>query len=139
MVRVFKRLRKEASIGARFALVGIAATLVHIAVVFGILTFIQISPIVANFCAFIVAFIVSFSGNYIWTFKAPGQAQRAMQRYFVVSGCACLANSGLLLCILQVTSLEPQLAALIAACIIPALTFLGSRFWSFKATITDHE
>ncbi len=69
---VGKKLWREAIIAARFGLVGITATAVHILAVSVLLSETQLPTLLANACSFLVAFCVSFAGNYVWTFQLPG-------------------------------------------------------------------
>jgi putative flippase GtrA len=71
---VGKKLWREAIIASRFGLVGITATAVHMLAVSVLLSETQLPTLLANACAFLVAFCVSFAGNYVWTFQLPGEA-----------------------------------------------------------------
>lgn len=53
----------------RFGLVGLGATLTHIGVYSGLTLFAGVSAFSANFIAFAVAIVVSFTGNFFWTFE----------------------------------------------------------------------
>jgi putative flippase GtrA len=72
---------RELVIAARFSLVGIAATSIHIVVVLLVLNQAGSNPFSANAVAFVIAFGISFLGKYIWTFRSPGSPRRAMFRF----------------------------------------------------------
>jgi putative flippase GtrA len=118
---------------ARFAVVGAAATMLHLAVVWLLIKHTVLPPLSANFLAFISAFGVSFTGNYYWTFRRPGSPTVAIQRFFLVSISAFALNTLALVELIATNLLTPSTAAVLAAFVIPAVTFLSSRLWAFKA------
>lgn len=129
-----KRLWAETLIAARFSLVGSVATLVHLSVVFALLSTTELPPLVANAMAFLVAFCTSFAGNYLWTFRAPGNPHQAILRFLVISVSAFLVNSLVLHCILQRHWVPPQFAAICSAAVVPVISYAASRFWGFQAS-----
>jgi putative flippase GtrA len=89
-------------------------------------------PLSANALAFLSAFGLSFAGNYYWTFGRPGSASAAIKRFFLVSSCAFALNTLVLAALIAIDLLPQSIAAILAALVIPALTFLASRFWVFR-------
>lgn len=129
---VRKRLWRETLIAARFGLVGMAATVVHILVVSLLLAETVTPPLVANTLAFLTAFSISFTGNYLWTFRSPGAPSRAMRRFLVISVSAFAVNTFILAAILRTGWLPPFYAAIVSAAVVPLITFLASRLWGFQ-------
>lgn len=126
------RTLTELLLAARFGVVGVAATALHVGVVWTLVTYSTLPALVANLIAFICAFGLSFSGNYIWTFSAPGSPGRAMRRFFLISIAAFTANSTLLITLLSSGWLSPPRAAVASAAIVPCISFIASRLWGFK-------
>ncbi|WP_285274606.1 GtrA family protein [Halopseudomonas bauzanensis] len=126
------RTLKELLIAARFGVVGAAATTLHIGVVWALLTYSELPALLANLAAFLCAFTLSFAGNYIWTFSAPGSPGRAMRRFFLISMIAFIANSTVLITLLASGRLSPPLAAVASAAIVPGISFIASRLWGFR-------
>lgn len=131
------RALKELLIALRFGVIGIAATTLHIGVVWALVGSTQLPALLANLIAFLCAFVLSFTGNYIWTFSAPGSPGKAMRRFFLISLSAFLANSTLLAAILASGWLSPRLAAVASASVVPGITFLASRLWGFRQQSND--
>jgi putative flippase GtrA len=129
---VRRKLWRETIIAARFGLVGVMATVVHIVVVSFVLSETLLPTLLANTLAFLAATCISFTGNYIWTFQSPGDPRRAMRRFLLISVSAFVANTLLLVTIIQAGWLSPLFATISSAAIIPLITFLASRLWGFQ-------
>lgn len=129
------KLLRELFIAVRFGLVGVLATIIHIVIVWLLLRNALLPTLAANTLAFLVAFCVSFSGNYVWTFRSPGYPVSAMWRFFIVSGSAFVVNTLLLKGMLAMEWLMPMQAAMVSAAVIPLITFLASRLWTFRSRI----
>jgi putative flippase GtrA len=125
------RIVREAIIASRFILVGIAATGMHLFVLWLLIFTTTFPTLLANLFAFLAAFGVSFAGHYIWTFSSPGEPYQAVRRFLLISISAFLFNSVLLAGLLSTEWLKPMHAAMLSVAAIPALTFLGSRLWAF--------
>jgi putative flippase GtrA len=123
---------RELAVATRFGLVGITATCVHILIVWLLLSKTLLPTLVANMLAFLTAFGISFTGNYLWTFGSPGHPGKAMRRFLMISVSAFAVNSLLLAWLLTTGWLAPTASAIVSATAIPAITFWASRLWGFK-------
>jgi putative flippase GtrA len=126
------RLWHELVVVARFGMVGITATAVHILMVWLLLSKTALPPLIANMFAFLTAFGISFAGNYLWTFGSPGNPGKAMRRFVLISASAFAVNTLLLASLLRGGWLSPTVAAIVSAAVVPTITFLASRLWGFK-------
>lgn len=127
-----KFFRKELILAGRFGLIGITATLTHMTTVWLLVSSYPIPVLIANIISFFIAFGISFTGNYYWTFRSPGSPRKALLRFFVISGSAFVTNMFLLSWLLYREYFSPATAAITAAGIIPVFTFFLSRFWGFR-------
>lgn len=125
---------REVIYAARFAIVGAAATLLHLTVVWLLIERAALPALSANVVAFVSAFGLSFAGNYYWTFGQPCSPQAAIKRFFVVSSSALAVNTLALAALISTNWLPASTAAVLAAFIIPVGTFLASRLWAFRRT-----
>lgn len=130
--RKVHKVLAEIVFAVRFGLVGSLATVIHVAILWMLLSETLLPVLMANTIAFLCAFGFSFAGNYLWTFGAPGSPKRAVLRFLTISASAFLLNSVLLATILELDWFDPTSAAIGTAAIIPVITFLASRFWGFK-------
>lgn len=127
-----KNIWREAITVGRFGVVGIIATAIHVLVVLILLSKTSFPTLAANAIAYMMAFSISFAGNYIWTFQSPGDPGRAIRRFLVISLGAFATNSLTLMALLRVNLASPSVSALFSAAVVPAITFIASRFWGFK-------
>ena len=125
--------RTELLFVSRFGLIGVAATVTHLVVAFALLKVSRLPVLGANLVAFLIAFGVSFSGNYFWTFRARGGIRSAVGRYLLIASTAFLINNVVLVALIRDDRLSPFAATAVAALVVPCFTFLASRFWGFKS------
>ncbi|WP_316858326.1 GtrA family protein [uncultured Cohaesibacter sp.] len=122
----------------RFGIVGVMATLIHMSVASGLVHFASVNVFTANLAAYLIAFIFAFSGHFFWTFQTGGALRQALWRYFVISASAFAVNNLVLLALVKSGVLSKVMSVLIAAAIVPAISYFASRFWGFKQAQTDH-
>ena len=117
---------------SRFAIIGIAAAIVHIGIALSLVRFSDLHPFLANAIAFLTAFLVSFFGHYYWTFRCSGDPRRTMARFFGLSLSGFVVNNAVLGVLLESGKLSVYVAMFLAACVIPVFTYLLSRLWIFE-------
>jgi putative flippase GtrA len=128
----FHRTTHELLVASRFALVGAASTILHISIVWSLIAEFDVEPLIANLTAFVFAFGFSFIGHYLWSFRSSRAWQSALIRFISVSLAAFAANNVTLAILLDLRLLNPTLAAVFSACLIPLFTFVTGRLWTFK-------
>lgn len=123
---------REIITAARFGLVGLLSTAVHIAIVGLLLTLASVGPMLANTLAFLTAFCISFTGNYLWTFRSPGSPRRAIFRFFVIAVSAFVVNTLVLAFLVHKGWFSPVVSAVLSASLVPVISFFASRLWGFE-------
>lgn len=117
---------------ARFGVVGVVATLVHVAVAFAALA--VVGPVGAAVIGFLAANGVSYAGHRLWTFR---ETQRSVVdgawRHLVVSAFGMGINVATVAC-LDYLGAPAQAAVLAGALVAPPLTYLGARHWAFAVS-----
>ena len=127
------RLLGELLTVTRFGIVGAVATLVHLSCARLLVARAGWDPYLANLTAFGCAFVVSFVGQYRWTFRSRRRPGSAFRRFLGVSvGAFLLSTLGLYL-LLRVTAQPAPAAVSLAALSIPVFTYLLNRLWVFRA------
>jgi putative flippase GtrA len=117
---------------ARFGIVGVIATGVHILVVWILLSKTALSPLIANTLAFMTAFGFSFSGHYFWTFQNPGDLGRAVRRFLFISVIGFVVNTVVLTAMLHAGWLSPFVSVVFSLVVVPIVTFVSSRLRGFS-------
>lgn len=122
---------RDLAMATRFGLVGLAATGTHMLALHFFCERTALPVLPSNTLAFLLAFGISFTGHYFWTFRAPGAPLRAAARFFVISGISFLFNTLTLLAANASGFFSPFHAALVAVFVIPPTTFIASHLWGF--------
>lgn len=117
----------------RFALVGGAATLVHLLV--GV-TLIHAgwAPVLANAAAFSIAFTVSFAGHFGYTFVGANASLRAaLTRFIALALAGFAANEAILAGLLTRHIFSPTATLVLSTGLVAAVTFVLARKWAFAS------
>ncbi len=122
--------------GFRFGIVGIVATLTHVAIYVAVVAAAGLHPGFANFIAFVVAFGVSFFGHFRWTFAAPDGGRRPSWRkpllkFILVALFGFSLNAFAVYFVTDVAQLSYLYATLFMLTVTPAAVFVLSRLWAF--------
>ena len=120
---------------ARFAVVGAAAAATHFVVAVACVRALRIDPQLANVAGFLVAFTISFLGQWRWTFAAhAAPLARALPAFFAVALGGFAANALAYRLLLTYTPLRYDVALALVLIFVAAMTFVLSRFWAFRKT-----
>jgi len=118
----------------RFGAVGAAAALTHFVVAVSAVRWGGLLPQWANVIGFAVAFIVSFLGQWRWTFRiAAAPLRRALPSFFLIAVSGFLLNALAYQLLLTYTPLRYDAALAIVLVAVAALTFVLSRAWAFRS------
>ncbi len=128
-----RSIRRLAGTAMRFGLVGALATLVHTVCVYAFALGLGAAPLAANTGAFLVAFLVSFTGHHYWTFGRRQPAQRALWRFFIVAGTGFAVSTLALAAALHGLGLPRAVALIIGVLVVWPTTFTLSALWAFAA------
>lgn len=118
--------------GARFALVGLGATLVHLGTAWATNRWAGLAPLSANSLGFTLAFAVSYLGHFYWTFGRQAGHRRHFSR-FLVTATLGYGLSNLIVWIVAIRlgqSFELALGTILLT--VPAATWIVSRIWTFR-------
>jgi len=116
-----------------FVAVGAAAAAVHWAVLVGIVKTLNWDPLLANAPAWMVAFAVSFTGHWRWTFGARRTSiRRATPRFLLVSALGFGLNQGVFSLLLHIPGLHYTVALALTLLAVAGLTYLLSHWWAFR-------
>lgn len=118
---------------AWFVLVGTAAAAVHWSVVVMLVAHAGWRPLLANVLGWLIAFGVSFSGHYRWTFRDHGvPLWRSAMRFFAVSASGFAINETAYALLLHWSGLRYDLVLAVVLVAVAGGTYLLSRHWAFN-------
>jgi putative flippase GtrA len=123
--------RDEISLLMRFASVGAGVTALHFALAFGLVAWGGWAAQAANLTAFVLAFALSFVSHYRITFRSGRGYGPALMRFVVSAGGASAASAALLWVLETYTGLDAALCVVLAAAVIPLITYAAGRWWVF--------
>ena len=119
----------------RFIAIGGSAAVVHLAVVRLVVDARWLVPAWANVLGWLVAFAVSFSGHFYWTFARQGTSLvQALPRFFLLSAAGFAINQAAYVLALRFV---PWRYDVLLACVLVAVavcTYVFSKLWAFKAS-----
>lgn len=128
-----KNLIKQLS---KFASVGVLATAVH-AVVYTVVGGL-LEPMAANLIAFFVAFVFSYMGHFLWTFRAQTKGQKMHKalryqfRFLAVALMGLLLNSVAVWVVTEWLKVDYLIALIPMIFMVPLFTFALAKLWAFK-------
>ena len=120
----------------RFAVVGVANTLVGLGSIWGLKYFFAVPDVPANFAGYCVGLACSFVLNRSWTFQHRGAVLPALLRFLLVFAVAYAANLGCMLLLRDRFGVDPYWAHLWATVPYTVLFFIGSRSLAFRSPTT---
>ena len=113
---------------AKYGFFGVIATLVHLLTAWAIIYFFSASVFIANTFAFFTAFIFSYIFQTLYVFNTHFHFKRFMKFFFVQYG--TFLTSYLLSDVFVIQN--GYLHTLLIVAIMPLITFVIHKFWTFK-------
>lgn len=134
---MFSLGRRELFEAARFGVVGVIATIVHLGGFAALVEFLAVRPVWANVIGFAAAMVVGFCGHHWWTFREQHAPRRdvagAGSRYAVITLTGFGVSSAIVYLVTEVASAPYEYAIALILAIVPGSQFLMSKFWAFRA------
>ncbi len=115
----------------RFGMIGVAATLTHLVSALVLNEVLGVSVIWSNFTAFLIAWPISYMGNFFWTFETSATHLKSMPRFVITSLTGLSVSQLIVWFVAGVMGQGLRIALVPALIIVPALSFLMSRYWVF--------
>jgi putative flippase GtrA len=117
---------------ARFIAVGTVAALVHWSIAVALVRAAVAAPLLANVAGWLCALMVSFAGQFAFTFadqRAP--RARAARRFFVVSAISFAVNEATYAMLLEYSGARYDVLLAAVLLLVAITTYLISRRWAF--------
>jgi putative flippase GtrA len=116
----------------RFGVVGLTATAVHVTVFFVLTDGFAVDPTLATAVAFLGAMVVSYLANRRWTFRFRGAHRRTFGRYATVAVVGAALNALIMRVATTNLGWHKNAGLLAVLAVVPAFSYLGNRYWSFR-------
>ncbi len=117
--------------GLWFVVVGATAAATHMGVFEGLRP--HMLPELANAIGFCVAFVVSFSGHRLLSFRdAATSVKQSLGRFALTALAGFVGNEIVFIALTRVLGVAPLPALFVALVFAAGQTFLLSRFWAFR-------
>jgi putative flippase GtrA len=125
-------IRQELRGPIKFAVVGVANTLVGLSSIYLCKWLLGLGDVVANTCGYSIGLALSFFLNRRWTFRHSGPVIPALARFLAIFILAYLGN--LVTVLVAINSLEMNSYVAQASGILPytVIFFFGSRYVAFR-------
>ena len=124
--------------GLFFLLVGGFNALVHFLSLIFFVQIVSIKPVIANIFAFIIAFIVGFTGHLKITFRTLADKadwRKSCAKWLISSVIGFLLNQALFTSGLYLWGAKYYIFIwIVATGLVTVLTFVLARFWAFKGS-----
>ena len=119
--------------GARFGIVGLIATALHVAVAWTLNHVAGAGPYAANAMAWMIAFVFAYLGHFYWTFGRSGNHRRHQLRFTVVSAAGFGMNNVVIWLVVDQLGLSFDVALVAILVVVPPASWVLSRLWAFRA------
>lgn len=116
-----------------FAGIGGTAALVHVLMVYNLVTYLNMPALLANLLAFLIAFNISFCGHKYLTFsRLHGEKMLSLPHFFLVATSAGIINEALYFLLLHYVKLNYLIALFLVLGCVSVYSFTLSRFWACR-------
>jgi putative flippase GtrA len=125
-------IKQELRALIKFALVGVANTLVGLSSIYLGKWLLDFGDVLANICGYAIGLALSFFLNRRWTFRHSGPVVPALTRFLAIFIVAYLTNLMTVLIFIKILEANSYLAQ--ASGILPytVIFFFGSRYIAFR-------
>lgn len=117
----------------KFGVVGGGATFVHVLAALTYNGLAGVTPLWANFFAFLTAAVVSYAGNWFWTFNGVSRHLHALPRFALLALTCFALNQSIVYGVVELLGQPLWLAMVPVVAVVPAFGFWLSRSRVFVA------
>ncbi|WHZ28993.1 MAG: hypothetical protein OJF51_003793 [Nitrospira sp.] len=124
--------REQTKTLVKFAIVGVANTLVGLCSIYLCKWLLSFGDVLANACGYSLGLALSFFLNRRWTFRHSGPLIPSLLRFLLIFMLAYMSNLATVLALINAIGIDPYYAQ--AGGILPytVIFFFGGRFVAFR-------
>jgi len=116
----------------RYIIVGGFGAVVHVGIIFLLVEFIKLSPLVSSVIGFVFVLIISFLLNKHWTFQIKVNQKFQFTKYLIVSLIGLLLNTLIIFITVNVLNWSYEYGVIIMVIVVALNNFILNQFWTFK-------
>lgn len=117
---------------AKYATVGAASAVVDFGVLFALTDGLGLHYLASATFSFILAAVVNYTLNRIWTFRSSGKRRRQLPVFFIIAMLGLILNNNIMYFSVEHLGLHYLLAKVVAAAIVTFWNFFGNKYITFK-------
>lgn len=118
---------------SRYALVGMLGTATHLALLYGLVEWAALPPLLATSLAFCWVVLQSYWLNRNWVFQSDSRHVSSLPKFVIASLLGLTANFGLMYLMIEVLDLWYMAAQIVTILVIPPMNYLLYRYWTFAS------
>ncbi|MBV9997222.1 MAG: GtrA family protein [Caulobacteraceae bacterium] len=116
-----------------FVVVGVVATALHVATALAVQRLAAAGPMAASIAGYAASVGLSYVGNSLLTFRRPVMHGPQFAKFAAISLAGLALNQAIVFVCAHLIGWPLWQALIPVALIVPAATFLMSKFWAFRA------
>jgi putative flippase GtrA len=120
-----------------FVLVGVAATACQVGVSLAAQHWAGLGPVAASLAGYLASVGVSYLGNSLFTFRRPALHGPQFARFATISLTGLAINLGTVWLCTHALGWPLWLAMVPVVLLVPASTFVMSKFWAFRGAAPE--
>lgn len=117
---------------SKYALVGILGTATHLGLLYILVEFARMSPLLSTSIAFVWVVLQTYFLARSWVFRSDKKHSTSLPRFVVVSVTGFFANLGIMYVMVNVLGIWYMAAQTVTIVVIPPFNFLMNRYWTFS-------
>lgn len=117
---------------ARFAVVGLTATGIYYALLWGMVELLELAVLVASSVAFVVVTVENYILHYVWTFESTDLHVVAFPRFLAMNAAGFCINWGVMFLGVREFGFDYLLVQAVAIVAVIAWNVALSRLWIFQ-------
>jgi putative flippase GtrA len=115
-----------------FALVGLAGTLAHYALLMLLVEALAVPAVAASIAGALLGATVNYYLNHRYTFKSSASHIATAPKFFVIAGFGFVLNGAVMWVAVDKLAVHYIVGQVVASLIVLLWNFLGSRIWVFQ-------
>lgn len=120
----------------RFVIIGVFATTAHVCTALILNEGAGVPPFWANLAAFTFSWLISYFGNFFWTFDTSSTHQWSVPRFGITSIIGLALNQFIVWTATEVMDISLRWALVPVIFVVPMVSFAMSRYWAFSSKPT---